>query len=73
MAKSDKVKIRIPKLSQKEEPNLFVGINGVNYLIPRGKEVEVPQFVADEIERSNAAREKFFESVETLSAKEPRK
>lgn len=69
MAKSDKVKIRIPKQSPKEEPNLYVAINGVNYLIPRGEEVEVPQFVADEIERSNAARDAFYSTVAALTTK----
>lgn len=69
MAKSDKVKIRIPKNSPKEEPNLYVAINGVSYLIPRGEEVEVPQYVADEIARSNAARDAFYSTVDSLSTK----
>ena len=33
-----------------EPPMLFVGINGKNWLIPRGKSVEVPKSVANMIE-----------------------
>ena len=38
---SDKrVEIFIPRQSDREDPNLFVGINGVNYLLPRGLAAE---------------------------------
>lgn len=64
-----KVKYRAPRGTSKEDPNLFVAINGKSYLIPRGVEVEIPDFVAAEIERSNAARDGFYETVEELAAK----
>lgn len=63
---NERVKIRINKVSPNEEPNLFVAVNGVNYLIPKGKTVEVPRFVRDEIERSDRARDAFFQTVEEL-------
>ena len=64
MAKT-KVSIHIPRGGDREDPNLFVGINGVNYLLPRGKKSEVPKEVADEIERSLKAKDLYYETVET--------
>ena len=43
-----------------------MGINGTNYLLPRGKKSMVPQAVADEIARSERAAEHFYESVDEL-------
>lgn len=62
-------KVLVPRRSLKEEPTLFVAINGVSYLIPKGKEVEVPCFVAEEIRRSQAAEEAYFATVDELSVK----
>ena len=54
--KPKRVKIFVPRAaSNREDPNLFVGINGVNYLIPKGKTSEVPDFVAEEIKRADGA------------------
>ena len=41
-----RVEVFIPRGSDREDPNLFVGINGVNYLLPRGKKSKVPAAVA---------------------------
>lgn len=65
-----RVKIKIPRGNAKDEQDVFVGINGVNYIVPKGKEVSVPGFVAQEIERSQAAQERFFETQGRLTAKE---
>ena len=70
MAKVNKVKIKIPKLSANDDPNFLIAVNGVNYLIPKGKEVEVLDFVKEEYERSEAAREAFYETVATMSTKD---
>ena len=59
-----RVEIFIPRGGDREDPNLFVGINGVNYLLPRGKKSMVPAAVAREIERSGRAAEIFYESVD---------
>jgi len=64
-----RVKIKIPRSNAKDEQDVFVGVNGVNYIIPKGKEVSVPDFVAREIERSQAAQEKFFDTQGRLVAK----
>ena len=52
---SAKVMITLPRAKGNESKDAFVGINGVNYLIPKGKPVEVPDFVAEELRRSEAA------------------
>ena len=35
--KDDRVEVFIPKGQANEDPNLFVSVNGKNYLLPRGK------------------------------------
>lgn len=52
-----RVTVAVPRGGEREDPNLFVGINGVNYLLPRGKRSEVPSAVAAEIERAETARD----------------
>ncbi len=59
-----RIEVFIPRGSDREDPNLFVGINGVNYLLPRGRKSMVPEAVAREIERSGRAVELFYESVD---------
>ena len=61
-----RVEVFIPRGADREDPNLFVGINGVNYLLPRGKKSMVPTAVADEIARSDLAAERFYESVDVM-------
>ena len=61
-----RIEIFIPRGADREDPNLFVGINGVNYLLPRGKKSMVPKAVADEIARSDLAAERFYESVDGM-------
>lgn len=48
----EKEEIFIPRASANEDPNHYVGINGVNYILPKGKKSTVPKFVAEEIRRS---------------------
>jgi hypothetical protein len=76
MAKKDeiqtenKVEVMIPRTRGNNEANYFVGVNGVNYVLPRGKKSLVPDFVAEEIERSRAAEEAMYEAQDELKAKE---
>lgn len=49
-----------------EEPNLFVSVNGVNYLLPRGKKSKVPKHVAAEIKRSWKAQEAMDQHVDEM-------
>lgn len=62
----DRVEIYIPRGGDREDPNLFVAVNGVNYLLPRGKKSMVPWFVAEEIERSNRAADIFYQNVDGM-------
>lgn len=55
--KDDRVEVTIPKGYANEDPNYFVSVNGVNYLLPRGKRSMVPAHVAAEIERAQRAQE----------------
>ena len=61
-----KTKITLPRARKGEAEDLFVGVNGVSYLIPKGKEVEVPDFVAEEIRRSQAADDFMHDAAEEL-------
>lgn len=51
-AKTNMERIYIPPAKHGEEETLTVGINGKLWRIPKGKESEVPDFVAAEIRRS---------------------
>lgn len=62
----DRVDIYIPKGSANEEPNLFVGINGVNYLLPKGKTSKVPKCVAKEVALSLKAQSRQDENMDKL-------
>ena len=44
--------IMIPRAAANDDPNLFVSVNGVNYILPKGKKSSVPKAVAEEIRRS---------------------
>lgn len=45
-----KVKIKLP-LTRSEKEDVFVGVNGKNWLIRRGEEVELPWYAARVLER----------------------
>ena len=53
----DKVNLFVPKSYANDEPNLLIAVNGVNYVLPKGKTSKVPKFVADEYYRSQKAQE----------------
>ena len=55
-----KTRIKVPRVPGSGDDNYFVSVNGKNFLIPRGVEVEVPDYVAQEYYRSEAAKEKFY-------------
>lgn len=64
-----RVKITIPRARKGEDPTLFVGVNGVNYLIPKGESSEVLPEVAYEIERAQAAEAYMYDVSDELKAK----
>lgn len=55
--KDNRVEVFIPKGYEHDEPNMFVSVNGKNYLLPKGKKSLVPPEVAEEIRRANEAQE----------------
>lgn len=57
------VKLKVPRGGTKEDPGVYVAVNGRNYLLPKGKESEVPQFIKDEYDRAERARDKYFDTV----------
>lgn len=62
----ERVKVTIPRARKGEDPNFFVGINGVNYIMPKGQTMEVPPEVAYEIERAAAAEGYMYDQADTL-------
>ena len=62
----ERIEVSIPRGGDREDPNLFVAVNGINYLLPRGKKSRVPRAVADEIARAGRARESLYETVDAL-------
>lgn len=56
-AKQPGVKIRLFKDNTKYKGDVFVSVNGRNYQIRRGEEVEVPAEVAEVLEHSAAQDE----------------
>lgn len=66
MSEMKRVEIAIPRGSEREDPNFFVAVNGVNYLLPRGKKSMVPEFVAKEIIRSEKAADIFYENMDGM-------
>jgi len=63
--RAGRVELRIPRSSADEEQNVFISVNGKNFLIPKGQTVLVPPEVAEEYYRSEEAREAFISAVET--------
>ena len=61
-----RVEVFVPKGYANEEPNLFISVGGVNYLLPRGKKSLVPKAVAWELERARKAQETLDRRIETL-------
>ena len=57
MTKDNRVEVFIPKGYSNEDPNCFVSINGTAYVLPRGKRVMVPHFVAEELHRAERAQQ----------------
>ena len=69
MEKIKREKIFVPRGASNEDPNLFISVNGVNYLLPKGKESAVPPAVAEEYRRSLKAQERCDTSAQKLMAK----
>lgn len=62
-AKDERVELFVPRGSSREDPNEIIGLNGVLYVLPRGKKSLVPAAVAEEYYRAQRAKEIFDEGV----------
>lgn len=60
----ERVELFVPKGAVNDDPNLVIGINGKNYVLPRGKKSMVPDYVKAEYDRSIAAAEKYDATVD---------
>lgn len=54
--KDDRVEVFVPKGATNDDPNLYVSINGENFLIPKGEVSLVPPYIKEAIERSQRAQ-----------------
>ena len=64
--KGELVEVFIPRGYANEDPNFFVSVNGVNYLLPRGKTSKVPPHIAAAINRSFKAQERQYKNSEKM-------
>ena len=62
----ERVEIFVPKGYANDEPNLTIGVNGVMYLLPKGKRSKVPKAVAEEFYRSQRAQEDLDKRVDEM-------
>lgn len=64
--KDERVELFIPKGYANDEPNHFIAVNGVTYLLPKGKTSKVPPFVKEEYERAQKAQQKMDEHIDQM-------
>ena len=55
--KENYVELTVPKGYINDDPNVFISLNGKNYLLPKGKTSFVPPAVKEEYERSVRAQD----------------
>ena len=65
---AERVDLFVEKGYANDEPNQLISVNGVNYLLPKGKTSNVPKFVADEYYRSRKAQQRLDETVDKMLA-----
>ncbi len=54
--KEERVEVFVPKGIANDDPNLYVSINGENFLLPKGQVSKVPPYIKAAIERSYGAQ-----------------
>ena len=64
--KDNRVEIFVPKGYANDEPNLMIAVNGVNYVLPKGKTSKVPKHIAEEFYRSQKAQEALDKRVDSM-------
>ena len=65
---AERVDLFVEKGYANDEPNLLIAVNGVNYVLPRGKTSKVPKHVAAEYYRSRKAQQHLDEHVDKMLA-----
>ena len=60
------VEVFIERDPSDENPNLVIGINGKNWVMPRGETSRVPKYVADEYKRAREAQYKADKTVNEM-------
>lgn len=66
----NKVKIRLFRDNNEYKEDLFVAVNGHSFLIKRGVEVEVPDYIADVIKNAEAQQNRALEYMASVSETE---
>ena len=61
----ERVPVKLPRVSGGEEI-VYVSVNDYSCTIPRGKTVEVPRFIKEELDRSEAAKEALDAKMDEL-------
>lgn len=64
------VELRIPRGRSNEEPCLMIGVNGKNWLLPKGETSKVPEYVAEEYHRSMAAVDEYSAKINNIQDEE---
>ena len=64
----ERVDLYVEKGYANDEPNQIISVNGVLYVLPKGKTSKVPKFVADEYLRSQRAKQHLDETVDKMLA-----
>ena len=64
--KDERVDLFVPKGYANDEPNLLIAVNGVSYLLPKGKTSKVPKHIAEEFYRSQKAQETLDKHVDEM-------
>ena len=64
----ERVDLYVEKGYANDEPNQIISVNGVLYVLPKGKTSNVPKFVADEYRRSQRAKQRLDETVDKMLA-----
>lgn len=69
----ERVEVFIPKGLANDDHNLYLCINGVKYLLPKGETSMVPPHVKAAIERSQRAQARYEKTSDSLvdKAKKP--
>lgn len=65
-AEDERVEVYVPRGNVNDESNLHICVNGVNFLLPKGKTSKVPKYIAEEFYRSQKAQEALDKRVDEL-------